>query len=59
MVSGLRSLQFSEPCGDESPHSTNSPIGRNDDQGPFSEGFVKEVDRKGVTSVYVGNHFYV
>ena len=27
------SSPLSEPCGDESPHSTNSPIGLNDDQG--------------------------
>ena len=27
------SLPLSELCGDESPHSTNSPIGLNDDQG--------------------------
>ena len=26
-----------EPCGDESPHSTNSPIGLNDDQGPQAQ----------------------
>ena len=25
---------LSEPCGDKSPHSTNSLIGLNDDQGP-------------------------
>ena len=25
---------LSEPCGDESQHSTNSPIGLNNDQGP-------------------------
>jgi len=30
---GWRPSPLSEPCGDESPHSTNSSIGLNDGQG--------------------------